>query len=441
MKRNILFIMVAGVATALLVGGMAVTGREPAATADHRPCEVWVVDQSDTREDGGGTLYIYPGERLAGREAGSVRPEVIDLGGAAQTLCREQTGSAPRRPHMFGVNAANTHVILSYVTTGHVLFMDGPARAPLACIDVGEQAHATFATPDSRYVVVANQNGKLFQRIRTDYGANTFTLEAEATINLATCTTPSGARCEDPELRPDNAPICPVIDSSSRLAFVTLRGGGLFVVDLTTTPMAIVAEYDRATIEPNGCLGAEAAGKMYINSGGGTPGNPYNAELYVFSLSGLATRATTANTPAPRLVSGHTSAAPADSHGGTLVGDGTYLWVGDRAANRIVIVDTRNDAVVGEIDLLAGAISGDPAPDLMFASPDGDRVFVTLRGPFPLTGNAPAVGNAVGGTPGLGIIRVDQNGRSGALEAVALINHIVSSGQRSDPHAIAVRLR
>ena len=68
---------------------------------------------------------------------------------------------------------------------------------PIACIDVGEQAHAAVPSPDDRYLIVANQNGKLLQRIRTDYETNTFTLESAATLNLATCTTPNGFACQD----------------------------------------------------------------------------------------------------------------------------------------------------------------------------------------------------------------------------------------------------
>jgi hypothetical protein len=33
---------------------------------------------------------------------------------------------------------------------------------------------------------------------------------ATATLDLATCTTPSGKPCEDEELRPINWPICPI---------------------------------------------------------------------------------------------------------------------------------------------------------------------------------------------------------------------------------------
>ena len=108
----------------------------------------------------------------------------------------------------------------------------------------------------------ANQNGKLLQRIRTDYRRNRFTLEAGATLDLATGTTPSGAPRQDAALRPDNAPICPLIESSSRFSFVTLRGGGLFVVDNRSTPMRIVAEYDKEAIHGNGCGGLETGGDV-----------------------------------------------------------------------------------------------------------------------------------------------------------------------------------
>ena len=40
--------------------------------------------------------------------------------------------------------------------------------------------------------------------------------------------------CQAAGVRPDNAPICPFVASDNGPAFVTLRGGGLFVVDHTT---------------------------------------------------------------------------------------------------------------------------------------------------------------------------------------------------------------
>jgi hypothetical protein len=290
--------------------------------------EVWVIDQSDTTPEGCGTLYIYQGQALTGGAAATAVPERIDLGGAAQRFCLERTGSAPRRPHMISFNYTHSHAIVSYVTSGHVLFMDAATRRPVACLDVGEEAHAAFPSPDQTHVVVLNQNGKLLQRIRTDYATNAFSLEPAATLDLARCRTPSGAACEDPVLRPDNAPVCPVIDSAGRLTFVTLRGGGLLVVDSASTPMSILAEYDRATVHPNSCGGAEAAGKMYIRAGGGSAADPAHSDLSAFPLGRYSTAGHAPNTPAPRLVFSHDDRRFVDAHGGTLTKGGRLLWVG-----------------------------------------------------------------------------------------------------------------
>jgi DNA-binding beta-propeller fold protein YncE len=114
------------------------------------------------------------------------------------------------------------------------------------------------------------------------------------------------------------------------------------------------------------------------------------------------------------------------------------LWLADRAANFIVVVDTATDSIINELDLV-GPLSEDPAPDLMALSPSGHRAYVTFRGPNPLTGNNPAVNNAKGNTPGLGVLRISEGGRSGSLQTLVPINHIVDDIQRADPHGIAVR--
>ena len=236
--------------------------------------EVWLVDQSNSPGLAyGGAIYIYEGHDLVEASSPSANPIAkLDLAGATDALCMASTGAHPVRPHMILFNASHSHAVLSFVASGHVVFFDGATRTPLSCLrmSVGaggaRQAHAAFPAPDGTYVLVANQNGKLLERIRTDYATNTFVHEPNATLNLATCTTPSGALCQDPALRPDNAPICPVIDASSTRAFVTLRGGGLVVVDATATPIQIVGEYDMAAVHANGCGGIEGQGSMFIDS-------------------------------------------------------------------------------------------------------------------------------------------------------------------------------
>jgi hypothetical protein len=250
-------------------------------------------------------------------------------------------------------------------------------------------------------------------------------------------------------VRPDNAPICPAFDSSGRLIFVTLRGGGLFVVDGTSTPMRIISEYDRDTVHPNGCGGVDTRGKMYINAGGGDATNPTEYDLYSFQLSAFPTSGfTPVNTPAPRRILSKDEGNH-DAHGMLLTRDG-FLWIADRFSNTIDVVDTVTDALVNTFSL-EGRVSSDPAPDLMELHPGARYAFVTLRGPCPLTANAPGVNNAVGATPGLGLVSIDDLGLRGRLQAIAPINSIDSavascappnapvSNNRADVHGIAVR--
>jgi hypothetical protein len=283
------------IAKLLFIGLSGLGAFAPAAVAEAR-YEVWGIDQSNSAgKTFGGTVYIYDGKDLErGHRAADAVPETIDLGQAASALCFAQTGANPVRPHMIAVNASQTHAIISFVASGHVLIMDARNRTPIECIrtSVGaggaRQVHFAIPSPDESYIAVANQNGKLFERIDTNYAANSFVLNGGATINLITCVTPNGVACQDPAIRPDNAPICPIIESTSRYVFVTLRGGGLFVVDAKSTPMRIVAEYDLNTVHPNGCLGIQVNDKMYVDSGGGTASHLFGADVYAFPVAGFS---------------------------------------------------------------------------------------------------------------------------------------------------------
>jgi YVTN family beta-propeller protein len=406
--------------------------------------EVWAIDQSNTSGlTYGGTLYIYDGKELEqGVNGGKAEPEVIDLAGAASQLCFTRTQAYPVRPHMMAINASQSHAIISFVASGHILILDAKTRTPIECIrsSVGaggsRQVHFAIPSPDETYIAVANQNGKLFERIDTDYASNSFTLNTASMINLANCTTPNGIACEQAGVRPDNAPICPIVESTSRYVFVTLRGGGLFVVDAKRTPMQIVAEYDIDTVHPNGCLGAQVGSKMYIDSGGGTASHLFGADLYAFPVTGFSA-ANPPNTPAPRVVLSDAS-AEADAHGATLTKHERYLWVADRGRNFIWVIDTATDEVVDTIGL-AGSTSADPTPDLLALSPNGSHVFMSLRGPNPLTAD-PHV--STGSTPGVGVIRVIGAGLRGVFESVARVSNPDSANiERADVHALAIRLK
>lgn len=445
MKPRLLLVALVALACTAAASVVASAGTGHHDDRNHRRSyEVWLVDQEDKFNAGAGTLYVFDGRELA-RDAARAIPEKVDLSGAVQTMCREKTGTVPTRPHMIVFNGGdndgpggNTHAALAFVASGHIAFLDAQTREPVGCIDVGTQAHAAWPTPDQRHLIVANQNGKLLQRIRTDYRNETFTLEQPATIDLAACTTPSGAACQAPKLRPDNAPICPRTTSDGRFTFVTLRGGGMFVVDHNTTPMRIVAEYDRAHVDDNGCGEMEAGDEMYVNSGAGLTvppvagDEPWGHDVYSFELDEFSRRPSKyANRPAAKLVySRDYEGVPVDAHAVALTEHGRYMWWGDRIQNDVVVVDPRRDREINRFEL-AGEVSDDPAPDLFDLSPRGDYMFTSLRGPNPSSGH-----EAFGSTPGVGVIDVRRGGRSGRLVGVARVGNVRGT---PDPHAIRVR--
>src|SRR5688500_13314424 len=97
--------------------------------------EVWAIDQSNSfGKLYGGTLYIWDGHALERGHAAGAATEKIDLGGAAAALCMTRTGANPVRPHMLAVNASQTHAVVSFVASGHVLFLDAETRKPVDCI-------------------------------------------------------------------------------------------------------------------------------------------------------------------------------------------------------------------------------------------------------------------------------------------------------------------
>jgi hypothetical protein len=378
-----------------------------------------------------------------------VAADVIDLSGDTAALCMAETGANPVRPHMLLFDSAHEHAVLSFVASGHVVVFDAQTREPMDCVrtSVGaggaRQAHAAFPAPDDSYILVANQNGKLLERIDTDMDgdglpyedAADIALDPAATLDLAGCTTPNGAPCQAAGVRPDNAPICPIIDSSSTMGFVTLRGGGLFVVDPTTTPMTIVAEYDAATVHGNGCGGVQVGEHMFLNSGGGTAANLSEFDVYEFPLADYG-QANTPNRPSPAVVFSDDASEHRDSHGAAASKHGRYLWVADRAGNAAEVFDTETHEWVNTVNLVNEA-SDDPTPDLVDISPTGEHLFFTMRGPNPLSGD-PHV--ATGSTPGLAVVKVTEGGSNGFVRGVVRISNVDAGGvERADPHGLRVR--
>jgi hypothetical protein len=463
----------------------------PNAKAIQTGYEVWVVDQNNTagftaalpRGTHGGRIFIYDSKDLDNPNGPVSNPAVIELadlfaiGGA-----HNQTGANVVRPHM-ALPSPNggRWMAVAFVASGHVAVFDGATKQPKGLFRMSagaggaRQAHAAFWIPDGRGLVVANQNGKLLERINYNPATDTFTHDLAATLDLANCTTPNGFPCQSntppedtnpaffgPHNRPDNAPICPIVSNSGR-AFVTLRGGGLFVVDAHATPMRIVGEYGNAVVGRDGCGGVQLGGNIFLNGGTGTLAtNPTEFSLYQFKDQyPLAPAFLPPNTNLfclrnlrgqyPRVFF-RDSSPNRDAHGMVLTTNNQYLWQFDRLANVAEVFQLSRSRFtcpprgeddtpvhVGTINLVTPGVSDDPTPDLGAPAPIGHRIYIALRGPKPQTGAHAAVGT----TPGLGIVTLERGGRSGALTHVLRTTFVnpVDGSEESDPHAAFIRLK
>ena len=372
--------------------------------------------------------------------------------------------------------------------------------------------HMSLFSLDGTKLIVANLGAKLLERIDYDAETDTFTFNKAATLdlmggrdltameamadstlpggrmsgeysNFQSIYTPSGALKEGPG-RPNNVVICPAPSSNNQHVYVTLGGGGLFVVDMTTEPMSIVAEYTDDVISGAGCGGEETGGFMYINSG--VSASAAGADDSVFILYRLpldypdgANPHTTPNVPRPvkffeekrlGITDEEGLASRRDAHGMFISHTGRYLYQLDRIQNYIEVFDLGkiiNDpdatleeqaqAHVGAMDLTGSGwcvgegppfvnqdgegyeFNDDPAGDSLRLTPDGSRLIVAFRGSNPVTVKHAALGSC----PGFGVVTLDGDESQGELTHVfrTFLSDATGTRNLSDIHTAIVRLK
>jgi len=220
-----------------------------------------------------------------------------------------------------------------------------------------------------------------------------------------------------------------------------MRGGGLFVVDPRSTPMAIVSAYGNQFVGRDGCGGRQDKKNVYISGSTGTLlTNPTEFSLYHFRDDYPSAPLSLPDNSPTRMpeVFFRDNSPNRDAHGMAITsGEVKYLWQFDRLANVAEVFRLPSKERVGTVNLTASGVSSDPTPDIVDISPSGDRFYVALRGPRPQTGAHAAEGS----TPGLGIVAITDGGKGGSLTILlptSLINPIDGS-QESDPHGVCVR--
>lgn len=400
----------------------------------------------------------------------------------------------------------------------------------------GGNPHMSFFSTDGKYLLVANQNARLLERIDLTWDASGLAItnanfNRAATLDLVggsnvvgggrltrmadtlnvlsiNATTPganvgtvSGSydatafsldvHSSQPGVlkqtttagtRPNNSVICPLAMDDNKHTMVTMAGGGAFVVDHSTTPMKIVASYDKTKIADAGCGGLENAGYMYLDQG--TSVAPTSApwscatgqatdrfNVYRLPSTGwLAGGSYNATPPNPFVMQDlggsvcTTTALARDAHGMTWGNfSRTTLHVWDRFQNQIRVYKMPVGTLQGVISL-SNAVCTDPTPDLgdyvFVPAPNATfsslkpRTYMAHRGFGPLSFGHAASGNC----PGLGVYSIGDGGASANLEVANLTSIPVvgtdvngnptgrgaytgSVTNATDPHAVAVRIK
>ncbi len=480
----------------------------------------------------GGNIHIYSGSDLDDGTPDTATPTTIGVHNL-WTNASTETGSSPTRLHGMLPDPAHKYMNVNFVGSGHLAILDVSKTNSTTCTATdnscvvalfrstgtpnGRQNHMSFWSPDGSKLMVANQGGRMLERVDlTRDSTNAITgasWNRDATLDLvggtaatratttavaatsfptgsvggayATAETGGGFSTstglnakQDATLRPTNTVICPIAASNNQHAFVTLGGGGMFVVDYTQTPMKIVAEYSKAKVRAAGCGGMEGGGNVHLNTGTAASGD---SEFSVYRLrlsdfDGLTSHVGLANFPKPKVIfadpgNGNNGSSDGgnpnnatqslrnrDAHGMAKSGAVRYLHQFDRVRNNVEVFDMaslaqtsynlQGSGMCGSVPGTAGSQDGnltsdDPAPDLVSLSPLNDKLYVALRGPVPLTISHAANGSC----PGLGVIQLSNGGKTGTLVGVLETSNLQTNGldglsyELSDPHAAITVLK
>jgi DNA-binding beta-propeller fold protein YncE len=362
-----------------VVAGCAATDATVATTA----FEIWAMDQ------GTHVIHVFDPEF---KEVARIDMEAAGM----------------RVPHMIEFTSDHRYAFVAAPATGNTAVIRTADREIVAMLQTGPRTHHAAVAPDDRTVLVsvigatdAEWDGKLVE-IEVDVENERFTISRE----LMVAEDPLFAARRD-EFVASGGAVCLAYTADGGAAYVTLgpglEEGGVVVVD--PVELRLVEVFPPGTVDANcGTLLSPSGEHMYLVGGDGDTGVWHAVD-------------TRTHEPVHRSdTRGH------DAHGSWVSPDGSEYWLVNRVTSNAIVVDTRTHEILDEVEFVG------KTPDIVSMSPDGRYVYITLRGPNPVT--MPHV--AVGETPGIAVI-------DRATRTMIRLVEPAQGDPASDFHGIAVR--
>lgn len=337
--------------------------------------EIWVTNQSAD------TVQI-----IDGRVFNLLAEIPVDDDGKPATAKPHTVRFSPDRRYAYvanvGARAGRNNVTVIRTTD----------RSVVARLPAGPGAHMVMPSPDGKRAFVANAGSDSITEILTDTRKGQFKIGR--TI-----------RIPGPKGQGKSHPTCLIFSRDSKTLYVTHAGpsGGEPSGFLAVLDVASGKEVARI---PN--LGTEACVQVRSRIG----------DRIYLSIGGEVGNFAVLDTKTNRFVK-ESSSGGKDPHGLMLTPGENQIWIANRFSNALTVFSPSTLAHIKTYFNI-----GDK-PDLLAFSPDGSRLFVTLRGK-PAT---PVPGSEAGREPGLSVIETD-TGR--VLAKVPL---------GGDPHGIGILSR
>lgn len=375
---------------------------EPPAEAAY---EIWAADQ------GTNTIYIY--EPVGNPDAEFELVDEIDTGAEEGEV-----------PHMVSYSSDYEYAAIACTAGARTLVYRTEDRELVANLETGGGSHFAGFTPGDDALIVDVIGESQIVRVDVDLDAESFEIDQAIDVN------------EDIDGLTDEegAPICHSYDSRGRSIHTlgpAYGNAGLVIVD--HDEFEVTQAFSGDELPTNcGTMPHPTEDKFYLTAGMPTPtdddGEPIEGETgvgdyYVLDTSGDEVEIT---------VDGE-STGGIDAHGFWFTTDGEELWVLNRETNDGVVIDPETDEVIDEIEAYGPEQADDPdnsdAPDILWGSPDGEYMFVTLRGANPLSGDPHA---ATGVNAGFAVLDTETRDILDVIQPDA-------DNEDSDFHGIGVR--